>query len=274
MPPRNPRHALTRAVFQGHDDGHYRLPADLLAYRDAVTRLRAALAKAHEEQMAADPGGVRTRLGLDLPVLARAGDLPAGWVDALAKAQAEQTRASTEAAVIDEAIGRAESMLTRVTEEYADTILTESLRPVLADIVAKVRKATTGVVVPWDQPSKLARATAAVRTAWATVEEANVAYEAIRKTQRQLQLLTEDAEPDAYGRFHEVRNLPALWPNMAWQVAGNTPPWPSNPLARLVWVCTPPVEVWMPTGTEVMGEWIASQRKGANQPRVATLPGY
>lgn len=272
MPARNARYALTRPLFDLAAEGRFTLPADLLAWRSGIDDLRVRLQDAQNRATLADPGGVQSQLANALPGWAAEGKVPDGWVADLLAAQDEQARAMAEATILDDAVSRAESAMVRLVVDAADEVLTKHLRPVLADVVAKVRKATDGVSVPWDQPSRLARADAKVRAAYAVVEDANVVYEAIRRAQGQLQLLTADAEPDAYGAYNELRNIDEVFPNRAW--SRSAVPWPTHPLARLVWVCTPPREPWMPTGSEVMARWLDEQRKKANQPRVSTLPGY
>jgi hypothetical protein len=252
-PIRNPRYQQAKVVFDIAAGGSFDLPPALPPFLDAVGRLRLALAAAGKAAEDANPGGVRARLGVSLASLAKEGDLPKGWVDELIVAQAEQVRAGTQQMVVDDALGRAESALVKAVIDYSSVIVEDSLRPVLDDIVAKVRAAVDGATepLPFDSPGKLARASRAVRDAYAEVEQQQVRYSDIRRCQSQLQMLTGDADPDAYGAFHELRNMTAIWPTRVWQVAGNTPPWPKDPLARLVWVCTEPREVWMPTGYEI-----------------------
>jgi len=263
---------MTRVIYELSDAGHYTLPDDLCRWRAGVDDLRARLRDAQNRASAADPGGVQSRIVNALPDWAAKGEVPADWVSDVLEAQTTQARAMAEANGLDDAVSKAESRLVRMTVDAADEILVEHLRPVLARVVEAVRKATKGVSVPWDSPSQLARSNTAVRTAWAAVEDANVTYEALRRCQTQLQMLTADAEPDAFGSYHELRNINEVWNNRAW--SQSTPPWPSNPLARLVWVCTEPRVVWLPTGSEVMEVWLAEQGKKGNQPRVAVLPGY
>ncbi len=54
--------------------------------------------------------------------------------------------------------------------------------------------------------------------------------------------------------LHEIRNLRELWPAHAYRRAGNAPPWPTNPYARLAWLATSNADVWMPTAEEAEEE--------------------
>ena len=95
-------------------------------------------------------------------------------------------------------------------------MITEHLRPVLEDVLAKVRKATEAAGdVPWEMPRLLARAPKTVRDAFATVEEAVDRYSILRRAQFALRLVTGDVEDDAWSRMHEIQNLPPLWPQNA-----------------------------------------------------------
>ena len=274
MPVRNPQYNRAKPVFDGADTGAYTLPADLLGYRDAVTRLRAEMVAANERAEAANPGGVRSGMARNLTVMARKGALPLGWVDSLRAAQDAQAKATTEAMLLDEALGYAESAVIRAMGDYSNEVIDTHLRPVLLDIVAKVRRAMDGVTdVPWTEPRLIARAPKRVRDALVVVEEQQVRYEAIRRAESAIQLVTEDVDSDAW-HIHEIKNLPDLWPMQNWRNNANVPPWPKDALARLAWVCSKDVEVWMPTSAECQDAWARWMRQSATpyQPRLGDTP--
>lgn len=251
MPSRNPELSRTQPVFAGFDEGHYDLPQDLLAARRSVVRLEDAYRVATAAYGATDPARIIGRLTTDLPVVARNGDLPPDWVQELLSAQQAQSRASAELTVLSDAIDAARADIVGSVRDMADEVITDYLRPALEDTLAKVAKwSEVAARVPWDQTGRLAKADKAVRDTFALVEEANVRYAAIRSAQVSLRLVSGEPEQAAWDLFSEIRNLPALWPNHAWRVAGNRPPWPADHLARLVWLASPGVETWLPTAHE------------------------
>jgi hypothetical protein len=275
MAPRNKEYNRAAAIYEGLDAGVYTLPADLLAHREGIARIRAALVAANEEAFAADPGAVRSRLARLLPNAARKGDLPTGWVADLREAQDTQVRAGTEAAVLDEALGLAENQLVRAVDDLADEVITDHLRPVLEDIIAKIRKATASAGdVPWEMPRLLARAPKNVRDAFAAVEEEAERYSVIRRAQFTLHLVTADVEENAWSLMSEIRNLPLLWPQYASRMPAIAPPWPKDRNARMVWLTRPEVEVWMPTSVDLNDAYTAYARPRQNAPRMAETPVY
>jgi hypothetical protein len=135
-----------------------------------------------------------------IPDAARKGDLPSGWVEDLRTAQDTQVRAGTEAQVLDEALGLAENQLVRAVDDYSDEVITEHLRPVLADIIAEVRKATASAGdVPWEMP-RLLPAPKNVRDAFASVEEEAEQAASSAGRSSLLHLVTVDVEEDACPR--------------------------------------------------------------------------
>ncbi len=261
MAPRNKEYNRAAGIFAGYDAGHYTLPAGLLAHRDGIARIKAAHALANKEAFAADPGAVRSRLARMIPDAARKGDLPKGWVADLRAAQDTQVRAGTEAAVLDEALGLAENQLVRAVDDLADEVITGHLRPVLADILAKIRKATQSAGdVPWEMPRLLARAPKNVRDAFASVEEEAERYSVIRRAQFTCHLVTAAVEEDAWFLMSEIRNLPLLWPQYASRVPAIAPPWPKDGNARMVWLTRPEVEVWMPTTVDLNDAYMSFAR--------------
>ena len=218
MAPRNKEYNRATAIFGGFDAGTHTLPAALLAHRDGIARIKAALGVANEVSFAADPGAVRSRLARMIPDAARKGDLPAGWVEDLRAAQDTQVRAGTEAAVLDEALGLAEHQFVRAVDHLADEIIVGHLRPVLDDILAKVRKVAAVGGVPYDMPRLLAKASKPIRDAFAEAEEQAERYGAIRNAQAIVRALANDVDPEALSLFSEFRNLPVLWPTL--RIAG------------------------------------------------------
>ena len=196
MAPRNKEYNRATTIFGGFDAGVHTLPAELCERRDAIARIRAALAAANGASFVADPGGVRSRLARMIPDAARKGDLPVGWVEELQVAQDTQVRAGTEAAVLDEALSLAENQLVRAVDDLADEIIVGHLRPVLEDILTKVRKVAAVEGVPYDMPRLLAKASKPIRDAFAEAEEQAERYSAIRSAQAVVRVLANDVDPE------------------------------------------------------------------------------
>jgi hypothetical protein len=58
--------------------------------------------------------------------------------------------------------------------------------------------------------------------------------------------------------FGEFRNLREFWPTQGSNSpAGGTPPWPDNPLERMVWLVTSGAQPWMPISTEAEEAYVA-----------------
>ena len=263
-----------RPVFAGMDEGMHTLPDGYVAFRKSLARLTAAQQQVSAEWTATDPNAIQSRLTNDLPVLARESDLPSGWEDDLVEATRLRQRIEIKHVTLLDAVSKAESNLVRATDDYADEIIVEHLRPVLDDVIAKVRKATDGRTdLPWEQPRLLARMDKATRDAFASVEDQYARYAAIRRTQHALNTITADVDEEAWSLFNFIRNLPALWPSYAYRSAANNPPWPTDQNAMLVWSCQPDVDLWLPTSVEINDRY-AQHRGGANaiRPRMADTP--
>lgn len=251
---RNPNLNRIRPVYDGFDSGFYSLPTEMLAARSGVAVLRDAYAAAITVSSKADPRDVRTRLAETLGDAARAdGTLPAGWIGEYRDAVTAQVDRSAEVDILSDAVEDAESVQVQVALGSVRELIIDHLRPALEEVLAAVKdRASITPLVPWDAPSKLATADKGVRETFALVEVAAVRYAAIRSAQTSLRIATgRPADNDAWNLLSEVRNLPALWPNHAWQVAGNRPPWPETPTARLVWLASEEVETWLPLPSEV-----------------------
>ncbi len=254
---RNTTFSQTKPLFAGHDAGHYDLPASLLAHRSGLGVLRDALRKAQEDEARFNPADIRQRLADELGESARAGALPAGWVERWFAVAGEQSRAAAEASILSDAIAEAENDLVNAVRETADVVIVTCLRPVLGGVLATVRdRAAKTPNVPWDQPRLLARESPAVRETFRMVEDANERYGALRHAQHALRLVTGSPSEEAW-ELHELRNMPEVWPGRVF-TGPKVPPWPENPLARLVWLASQP-GIWLPTGRECNDEYAAWQ---------------
>ncbi len=253
MAPRNQLLNRSKALFAGHDEGAYTLPADLISYRDAILRLREMQTAANQRAMDADPGAVRSgSRPCSRTPFGRATSRTAGSRTSTGRRR-RRSRPVPKPPCSTRPSGSRRASLVRAVTSSAFDLIETCLRPAMDDVLGKVRKAVEAAkgdptTLP---PRALARADKPVRDAFVIVEEAAERYGLIRSAQSALQMVTGDVDADAWALFHEINNLPALWPNYAWRNPAVVPPWPKEAAPRMVWLVRPEVGVWMPTSVEL-----------------------
>jgi hypothetical protein len=98
-------------------------------------------------------------------------------------------------------------------------------------------------------------------------------YAAIRAAQAALREFGARAPADPDGDWAELRNAPALFGG-SWTRRRQTGyvPWPTDPRARMVWLASEQVQVWLPTAAEQNAAAAAWQAAASN--RGARLPVF
>ncbi len=109
--------------------------------------------------------------------------------------------------------------------------------------------------------------------AYQTLARAAKRYRGLRSTQDALKraFTSMQSALDSADHFRELRNLPAVWPGYN---KHGTPPWPTDAVARLVWLVTSEADVSMPTADEqdARTEQLREEIKEKHRPlgRIAT----
>lgn len=275
---RNPALNRLAPVYAGHGAGHYTLPESLLAARAASQAVLAAHAEARALLAPLDPDRIEARAVEAIFSIAESGEQvldpekPAAWTADLLAARTEKEQREAEARALGLAAEIASERLLLAAQDEADLVVTEHLRPALEELLAFVHSLRGRAAgLPWDQPERVIGMATPARSAWDAMTKASTRYRAIRDAQDALWRLTE--ADVGLSRFMEMRHLHDIWPAVgSWQQ--NTPPWPPDPRARLLWLVerNEQVGLWMPTPDEARLA-MAETAKVLNQ-RLAGRPAY
>jgi hypothetical protein len=265
--------ARTRPILAGHDAGHYQLPEQVIKARDEHARVEECLRKLREDGNA-DPEAAMVDVALEL--VREGGALPAG--DLLKRA----TRLTQQAAARDVCI----RALVRVQESAAEEVSAQvqwfgdkviaALAGALKDTLEQARGASTTLrgVLPTPNVVGAGLVSEEIQDAYRKLVAQSGRYGGIRSARYSLMLLGIQSQRDESNIFLEFKNLDALWPNFN---KGGDPPWPSDPLERLLWIVNGPAEPWIPTPLEQDARWLeyveavkAKQRRKLT-PRTAAI---
>jgi hypothetical protein len=244
--------AVLGKLFAGFDAGYYDLPQELLGRRRAEGRVSAELRALSAELAKVDAAAVRSRVVSELIEAAAKGHLPAGYEAAFIEAQDEMRRLAAAQSILSEARAELTDRTPYVAIRLSEEILANFLRPALEAILDRVRAgADLAARVPWGDDRTLVMADRKVREFHELVAKAQDDYVAIRSAQRQLKTLTGGPSDEAYHRFGELRNMPAIWPQRDSGVESirGRAPWPDG-VQRMVWLVTSEAVPWIPTAAE------------------------
>jgi hypothetical protein len=243
-------------LFYGFDAGHYDLPPELLARRQAQERINAAYRALSAEFTPADPADVRSRIVKDLIEAAGAGDIPTGYEAPFIEAQDATRRLSAAQSILSEARTEVAERTPWFAARLSEEILADYLRPAMAAVLDRVRGGLElAVGVPWGNQRALVMSEKKFREYHELVATAHDEYLAIRGAQHLLMTLTGNPTTDAYHTFGELRNMPAIWPTRDSGVESilGRAPWPDG-IERVVWLVTSDADPWMPTAAECDAE--------------------
>lgn len=232
-------HALNRleGLFRGADQGAYVLPSDLTRLRAAVETLAAPVEAEH-------PGQVEARLAAVMADAAVAGEDPRDVLELLDAHQAvEVVRLANR--VRQRAAELTVDRLRDAVESAAEILIVECLRPALDAVLDDAGKVadTVGASTAW--PETLTIPAGSSRR---ELEPLSERYAAIRGARRALtQVGIRPSADIEYAIFGEFMNLPDVWPNFRTR---RNPPWPPDPVGRLLWLAVGPAMPWLPTPAE------------------------
>lgn len=236
-------HALRRLgnVTSGALAGHYTLPTRVVDALAAVDRLLAeqerVAAQAHQNAPAVLLAQVKdaARTGKKFPAADRV-------VVAEQERQARELYRTALSHAVDDLENAAEGAFTGC----ADELITDHLRPALAEVMAEVADVAEKLRPYGLEHHRLLDAPDDARKARGRLDALTERYRAIRAAQSAIGSLLAPLTPEA-SRTSEVRNVAEL-------TAGYNPgkvPWPTEDLAaKLVWFVTNGADVWVATHAE------------------------
>lgn len=232
-----------RAVIDGHDAGSWQAPSDVMKARATVALIADALTGVRGS--VPDLGPLTETAAQTIVKRGRIGEHPgASYVEA----EDERRRRLADEMVLVAAERQAEAQFLTSLRKNADALVTEVLRPAFDAIVAEVRDAAPHLRgLPIQDTAAMIRATDEARQAWRRLDALLPRWHAVLDAHARL--LGINRESSAYT---PIRTIDIIYPKRG-IVAGRSipPPWPTEPLERVLWYCTTPgVELWLPTRTE------------------------
>lgn len=240
-----------RPLLDGAASGIYTLPAEVLELRAGIDALAAQPAPTLTED------AVRDQLTAATVAAARRGEPLPDLTPLLDARRADELERARQGIVVD-AEDRARAQLGTAVAELADTIITEHLRPVVEDVIAKARRQVDAFGTHGASPGELFSAPPKVRQAYTDFTAGVHRYEVVRAGRSVLARVGSQPVRDDRGWFGEVRNADVLWPDMAAGLKTDRarPPWFGLPTEqRLLWFVEHRADVWLPTPAEQDARW-------------------
>ncbi len=170
----------------------------------------------------------------------------------IAKAEVDERAASAAQRVLRRVLEDTERAFATATRDNGETIIAEALRPALEEVLAEARTCAK-LLEHYGRELSADMFLASPdedREAYVRLQHAAQRYSAIRRAQSILGFLGVSAEADTAGRFSELKNIYALWPSIGSTMGTSKPPWPLDPVARMLWLVTSGAEPWLPTPAE------------------------
>lgn len=237
-------------LVQRSELGDWEVPVPILLAIAKEESLRAAMVETSRRL-----GDRPDLLGELTKAVTDAGTVPPAFTQRIGALYTEHEALNRQANLLTMAVEQAQERVVGAAGGHADEIITEQLRPALEEVLSVVREhAPAAGSIPWDDFDKAMEAPEPEREAYLAIREAQKRYTALRAAQEICYWLTV-GENDGTRKFSEIRNFEEVWPSHAFRQPGNVPPWPTNPMARLVWLVTSGAEPWMPTFEEIESEW-------------------
>lgn len=259
-------------LFQGADDKHYSLPADLTQLRaahDRLSDLQQPAEPVHPEKLWPELVAAATRAfvaGEDLPDVS----------GPLEQATAARERFLETGRLHREIEQRVTEALHVGVGAVSDQIITEHLQPALAalvvDLVPVAKALPQGA-----SASLLITEGKALRDAWVKLGTLTDRYASIRSAQGAL-WSRQRVEHDVEGEFSEFSNVRAFFPQFGATnvLAVVLAPWPDAGPDRLLWLAQHGAQFIVPTAAERDQLWWAKHGEGVERQRQSSfaMEGY
>lgn len=252
------------AVFEGVDAGHFTMPERLVSARNGLEALR--------RQLRELSGPISTTTNLRESHAAELVSIASGEAGALDGSALRTAVKSAQTLkedrqLVTRAIGKID--ISDVIIGVADELVTDHLRPALAETLADVAPLLPALEGRALDTTGMAAAPKATREAYLAVLPLLSRHQAVRRAQKALRAgyyrVASRREghrhgpEDVYDYFLDTRAWPALRTPGVYIVspAGTIDPGPMDPLARLLWLAKPESLAWLPTPAEQDGAWQA-----------------
>jgi len=237
---RNPNLRRLEHVFAGAAGGVFDLPQRVRAAVDAVDRL-----VAEQVRVRALPESLADLVLVEeITAAAKAGKGRFPTADKLVVADQERRARAAYDAALAQSLDELENQVENAVVGCADEIVSEHLRPALAEVMVEVSEIAE-LLAPYGlDHAALLEAPEPARKARRQLDAVAARYTALRNAQSALGSLREQPQIEA-GKLFEIRNRTDLCAGLR---AGA--PWPDDTVAKLIWFADHHAEVWMPTPAE------------------------
>ncbi len=258
-------------LYSTADAGHHGLPAQMLEARSRLQALDAAVAELQP------PLGERT--ALDAAIASAVLDPTVDVAGPVLDARRADETLHLRAAVLRGARDVAADGLEHTGLDLAELVVTDHLRPALAEVVSQVG-GQVRVFSPFGiDADALLTAPAKARTAWQQFCAAADRYDALRLAHGAVLDLTGRSEHDDHAVFGSIRNAADVWPELRTSrqpVAHLVRPWPQQTRPFLLWCVENHAELWLPLADEQERAWLGcfGERVRERQQNARVLTQY
>ncbi|MDQ3592313.1 MAG: hypothetical protein M3386_05355, partial [Actinomycetota bacterium] len=222
------------AVLSRGTEAGMTLPEELSKALGVERVIDENITKVQQDRAAVQPAALRESLTEELLSAARTGKLPESFGQTIMTAEAEQRRLDLALAVLEGAYERAMAEIRRAMGR--DRLIVEHMRPVFEAILEGARKLApvlAGVTV--DDAEVLLAASPKVREAGLQLRALRQRFDNLFAARRSLLNVMGGPQRDD-GTFELLRDPQRAWGD-SWngRLVSRSRPWPSQPLAYLLW---------------------------------------
>lgn len=243
-------------LFTTYDAGLHDLPPEMVAARDAVRRVEAAL---DALPIPPRPGDLEHPTARELADLARTRDV---HLDLTPFHELEQARHDHDLStrVLRLALDQAAATLAHAVHTHGDDAIRDHLAPAFDKTVTEAVKAVDAYRRHGNTTAAILRAPAPARTAWNAVDDLAAKFVALRDARSRIVRITGQPQQDQRGDFSLIRNAEQMWPALLdsgrYQFGMRSPWADADTRALFEWLHdTPAAEPWLPTATEQDNRW-------------------